>query len=141
MTAQNTELKIRREEFDSLVDTEMEKQKKKSHDEKEIAKHNSDVGTSSNDDDSVDNFSSFDDCQSDISHDFNQSSSGTDFSDCEKAPVLKKYKNIFNENLNYRKRKIRCNKLDLGVVRDYCHEVCRMDTFNSSQKIQVHNYD
>ena len=29
----------------------------------------------------------------------------------------------------------------MGIVRDYCHEICRMDTFNSSQKIQVHNYD
>ena len=36
---------------------------------------------------------------------------------------------------------MRCNKLDLGVVRDYCHEICRKDTFNSSKKIRVHNYD
>ena len=29
----------------------------------------------------------------------------------------------------------------LGVVREFCHNACRMDSFNSSHKIQVHNYD
>ena len=26
-----------------------------------------------------------------------------ELSDCEKAPILRKFKNVFNENLNYRK--------------------------------------
>ena len=80
--------KISRAEFDVLVVTEMEKLRNKSHSVKEDVKPNSDDGTSSNDDDSTDDFSSFDECQSDISHDFDQSSSDTDVSDCEKAPVF-----------------------------------------------------
>ena len=49
--------------------------------------------------------------------------------------------NVFNDNLNYKKRKIREDKLTLEIVRDFCHATCRMDTLHSSQKIQVYNYD
>ena len=59
----------------------------------------------------------------------------------DKPSQIKRKKNAFNENLNYKKRKERRDKLNLEVVREFCHDVCRLDTFNSSKKIQVHNYN
>jgi hypothetical protein len=115
--------------------------KKKSNKKRNFVPSSLEKSNSSNISDTSEEFSSFDDCESDVSHDFQESASDTELSDDEKATVLKKFKNIFNENLNYRRRKIRFSKLDLSVVRDWCHEICRMDTFNSTQKIQVHNYD
>lgn len=94
----------RRAEFDLLVETEKEKLNKKSCRAKENTNFDSDDSLSNNDDDSADGFSSFDKCQSDISHDFDPSSSDTKLSNCQKAPVIRKYRNIFNENLKYRKR-------------------------------------
>ena len=90
-------------------------------------------------DDSSGQSSSSDDIESEISHDFDDVES--DISENEAPEVIKKNFNIFNENLKYRKRKVHKNKLNLEVVREFCHDACRMDTFNSSQKIQVHNYD
>ena len=49
-------------------------------------------------------------------------------------------KNIFFSSLTPRRRKTRKDKLDLNVVRDFCHNICRLDTF-ASAKIYVHNYD
>ena len=57
---------------------------------------------SSNNSDTSEEFSSFHDCESDVSHDFQESASDTELSDDEKATVLKKFKNILNEDLNYR---------------------------------------
>ena len=59
------------------------------------------------------------------------------------APAKEKpmKKNVFRDALNFRVRKIRKDKLNLEVVRDFCHDVCRLDTFNSGHKIHVHNYD
>ena len=88
--------------------------------------------------------SSSDDLLSKISHDFNKISDNTissqDTTTKRKVNQVKKT-NVFNDNLNYKKRKIREDKLNLEIVRDFCHATCRMDTFNSSQKIQVHDYD
>jgi hypothetical protein len=75
------------------------------------------------------------------SHDFEESSEGSASLENDEEQQRMRKTNIFNDNLNYKKRKVRHDKLDLSVVRDHSHEVCRMDTFNSSQKIQVHNYD
>ena len=52
----------------------------------------------------------------------------------------KKKFNIFFNALSPKARKPRTDKLDLNVVRDFCHETCRLDTF-ASAKIFVHNYD
>ena len=49
-------------------------------------------------------------------------------------------KNIFHTVLSPKNRKIRDDKLDLSVVRDFCHDICRLDTF-ASAKVYVHNYD
>ena len=49
-------------------------------------------------------------------------------------------KNLFLSVLSPRERKTRKDKLDLNVVRDFCHDICRLDTF-ASAKIFVHNYD
>ena len=49
-------------------------------------------------------------------------------------------KNIFYTVLSPKDRKIRDDKLDLSVVRDFCHDICRLDTF-ASAKVHVHNYD
>ena len=49
-------------------------------------------------------------------------------------------RNIFHRVLSPKERKIRDDKLDLGVVCDFCHDVCRLDTF-ASAKVYVHNYD
>ena len=59
------------------------------------------------------------------------------------APTKEKTmnKNIFRDALNFKTRKIRRDKLNLEVVRDFCHDVCRLDTFNSGHRIHVHNYD
>ena len=31
--------------------------------------------------------------------------------------------------------------MNLEIVREFCHETCRLDTFNSSQQILVHYHD
>ena len=49
-------------------------------------------------------------------------------------------KNIFYSVLSPKEKKTRLDKLDLSIVRDFCHEKCRLDTFASSQ-VFVHNYD
>lgn len=49
-------------------------------------------------------------------------------------------KNIFMSVLSPEQRKTRKDKLDLKIVRDFCHEMCRLDTF-ASAKILVHNCD
>ena len=49
-------------------------------------------------------------------------------------------KNLFCSVLSSKERRIRKDKLDLNVVRDFCHDICRLDTF-ASAKIFVHNYD
>ena len=54
---------------------------------------------------------------------------------------VKKKENIFHDNINQKKRKTRNDKLNLEIVREFCHETCRLDTFNSSKKILVYNYD
>ena len=58
----------------------------------------------------------------------------------EVATEKKKKQNIFYDALSPKGRKTRIDKLDLNVVRDFCHETCRLDTF-ASAKIFVHNYD
>ena len=59
----------------------------------------------------------------------------------ENSDSIRKPKtNIFYTALSPKERKIRDDKLDLGVVRDFCHDVCRLDTF-ASAKVYVHNYD
>lgn len=45
------------------------------------------------------------------------------------------------DNIYPKKRKTRNDKLNLEIVREFCHETCRLDTSNSSQKILIHNYD
>lgn len=52
----------------------------------------------------------------------------------------KNKQNIFVTALTPTERKVRDDKLDLSVVRDYCHEICRLDTF-ATAKTYVHNYD
>jgi hypothetical protein len=52
----------------------------------------------------------------------------------------KKKQNLFQLALTPTERKIRNDKLDLSVVRDWSHNICRLDTF-ASAKIYVHNYD
>ena len=81
--------------------------------------------------------SSSDDLQSEISRDFDEVSvDTTSAQDSTRKKVnLVKKTNIFNESLNYNKRKLREDKLNLEVVRDFCHATCRMDAFNGSQKI------
>ena len=54
---------------------------------------------------------------------------------------VKKKENVFHDNVNQKKRKTRNDKLNLEIVREFCHETCRLDTFNSSKKILVYNYD
>ena len=49
-------------------------------------------------------------------------------------------KNLLFSILSPRERKARKDKLNLNVVRDFCHDICRLDTF-ASAKIFVHNYD
>ena len=49
-------------------------------------------------------------------------------------------RNIFYDALSPKERKKRIDKLNLAIVRDFCHETCRLDTFASS-KIFVRNYD
>ena len=62
-------------------------------------------------------------------------------SECEEhGPSIKKRENMFVHALLPTTRKIRDDKVDLTVVRDFCHEVCRLDTF-ASTKVFVHNYD
>ena len=56
------------------------------------------------------------------------------------ASLKKCRKNIFHTVLSPKNRKIRDDKLDLSVVRDFCHDICRLDTF-ASAKVFVHNYD
>ena len=48
--------------------------------------------------------------------------------------------NLFFRALSPKERKVRIDKLDLSTVREFCHEICRLDTF-ASTKIFVHNYD
>ena len=71
-------------------------------------------------------------------------SDSTSQSSVNSAATIKqkeKSQNEFREAFVSRRRKIRKDKLNLEVVRDFCHDVCRLDTFNSNQKIHVHNYD
>ena len=49
-------------------------------------------------------------------------------------------KNTLHIVLSPKDRKVRGDKPDLGVVRDFCHDVCRLDTF-ASAKVYVHDYD
>ena len=131
--------KERRKEFDLLVQNEATKLKSNSKIKKRISAESNIIKRS----DCLSSSSS-DDIQSEISHDFDEMSDNTMFSQDtttrQKNNQVKKT-NIFNDNLNYKKRQIREDKVNLEIVRDFCHATCRMDTFNSSQKIQVHNYD
>lgn len=52
----------------------------------------------------------------------------------------KEKKNIFFLAISPKIRKTRKDKLNLDVVRDFCHDICRLDTF-ATAKIFVHNYD
>ena len=62
-------------------------------------------------------------------------------SNVENSDSIRKPKtNIFYTALSPKERKIRDDKLDLGVVRDFCHDICRLDTF-ASAKVYIHNYD
>ena len=56
------------------------------------------------------------------------------------ASVEKCKKKIFHTVLSPKDRKIRDDKLDLSVVRDFFHDICKLDTF-ASAKVYVHNYD
>ena len=75
------------------------------------------------------------------SSDENAEASNNDIDSEEVTESIKKCrKNIFFTVLSPKGRKIRDDKLDLSVVRDFCHDVCRLDTF-ASAKVYVHNYD
>ena len=76
--------------------------------------------------------------ESELSLDFDDISKSVE-SDGEVVMRVKKKENIYDDSINQRKRKTRNDKLDLEV--EICHETCRLDTFNSSQKILVHNFD
>ena len=91
--------------------------------------------------DSSEESSSCSDVESELSLDFDDFSEKSVESDGEVVMRVKKKENIFHDNINQRKRKTRNDILDLEVVREFCHETCRLDTFNSIQKILVHNYD
>ena len=58
----------------------------------------------------------------------------------EKEKEKEKRKNIFEAALSPKCRKERKDKLNLEVVRDFCHDQCRLDTF-STTRILVQNYD
>lgn len=55
--------------------------------------------------------------------------------------VAKNKLNCFRKIILRPKRKERADKNNLQVVRDYSHEECRPDTFNTYQKVLVHEYD
>lgn len=77
----------------------------------------------------------------DGSSDENEEVSNNEMKSQEVNKSLKKcQKNIFHTVLSPKERKVRDDKLDLGVARDFCHNVCRLDTF-ASAKVYVHNYD
>ena len=78
-------------------------------------------------------------CSSDVIDDFSTDVSSISTAAPTKAKPMNK--NVLRDALNFRSRKIRKDKLNLEVVRDFCHDICRLDTFNSGHKIHVHNYD
>ena len=78
-------------------------------------------------------------CSSDVIDDFSTDVSSISTAAPTKAKPMNK--NVLRDALNFRSRKIRKDKLNLEVVRDFCHDICRLDTFNTGHKIYVHNYD
>jgi chromosome segregation ATPase len=60
----------------------------------------------------------------------------------EQTPDMKdtEKENVFFFALSPKERELRRDKLNLNVVRDYCHEVCRLDT-SASARVFVHDYD
>ena len=78
---------------------------------------------------------------SEYNNDVSDSSSQSSVNSAVASKQKEKSQNVFREAFVSRRRKVRKDKLNLEVVRDFCHDVCRLDTFNSNQKIHVHNYD
>lgn len=129
--------KQKRKMFDDIV----EKEKKKK--ERSIEIIDSD-GSVTDDNSVVDEYSAdFGDYNSDASKSDNENENNVrcEISD-RQTPEAKdtEKENVFLFALSPRERLLRRDKLKLGVVRDYCHEVCRLDTF-ASAKVFVHDYD
>lgn len=60
--------------------------------------------------------------------------------ECNEVITKEERNNIFGVTLYPKLRKERVDKLSLEIVRDFCHEQCRLDTFSTS-RILVQNYD
>ena len=141
-----TAARDKREAFDLLIDEQTlditENNKNKSS-ETGISSDYSDIdqyNAYSNSSDEVDNSQSM---SSRSVNSQSQSDSDDTNSKCPDSGSKSKKsnaKNIFLSVLSPRERKTRKDKLNLNVVRDFCHEICRLDTF-ASAKIFVHNYD
>ena len=80
------------------------------------------------------------DVESILSESFSESDNIESINSAIEVPNVEKKENIFVHALAPTARKICEDKVDLTVVRDFCHEMCRLDTF-ASTKVYVHNYD
>ena len=130
----------RRSVFDSVVNS-------KSAD-RNVSQECSDSSesTHSSDDSSIDHYeahfcdSDINDASDDSQIDDNNNENSEDEISVNKKTVKIEKENTFFSALSPKFRKIRRDKLDLNVVRDFCHDVCRLDTF-ATAKIFVRNYD
>ena len=118
--------RIKRDEFENAVaKTIMEEKTEESESESElcISSDNSEIENYRayyNTSDEVDDLSSLDSTAEMVE----ENSMVQSEKKCEK-----KY---FFSSLTPRRRKTRKDKLDLNVVRDFCHNICRLDTFASA---------
>lgn len=56
------------------------------------------------------------------------------------ASLQKCRENIFHTVLSPKDRNVRDDELNHSVIRDFCHDICRLNTF-ALIKVYVHNYD
>jgi hypothetical protein len=129
--------KERRADFDKIVENENSKQQNV----------NTEMGENVNES-SSEIMSSESSSENDLTSENSNNESDNSNNECDllsegEAIEVEKVKNIniFLDSLNYRRRKIRSNKLNLEVVRDFCHDICRLDTFTTGHKVHIKNYD
>ena len=133
--------KVKREIFNAIVEKESDPNKMneeiRSSDESVVDEYMADFGSVSP---SSDSYSSSSDTYSESD---GTESGGSEMNKSE-SEILgkgkKRRENIMLNAISPKIRKIREDKIDLSVVRDFCHEICRLDTF-ASTKVYVHNYD